>query len=657
MQNLLASAPLTVSLIVTTVLLAIACLITVIAWHRLREASNGITHERDLLKADYQETKQALALSSQELSQVQAHSGELKSTNSALQSAISEQEERAITLRESNAQLAAAEKSLTETSARLTGDLSQSKTSNQNLATEVEALKTERSQRREELSTLTERLTTRETEVSQFQKHTAELKETNHALTTEVENLNGAGAEQREQLSTLTERLSAREVELVETKNAIEEHQLAHQESSELLAQTSKSLHQKEVELAEALTELLSRDEKVTEYSKAVASLQKKIVTLQEDNEMYQKDIADQEKDFEISQNKLEAQEEKLDELKSEFERQKSSLKDEFKVLSESILKKRQDSLDKSSTTGITNLLAPLKEEISGFKKRVETVHSESQSGQGQLKEQLKNLRDMNSQLTERAENLTNALRNDKKTLGNWGEIQVERLLENAGFDRTNYRREANFKTTEGANQRPDFIIDLPEEKCLIIDSKVTLNAYVDSVNAKTEEERLAFLKQHTTNIRNHIKALSSKNYDSLEELKSPDFIFMFMPVESAYLAAFEEDASLFDFAYDKKVAVVTPNTLLPILKTVQSLWRIDRQNKSTEALAESAGKVHKKLMTFLEKFVDVEKKIDSLQSSFSQAKGVLNTGKGNLVRLAENFEEQGVKITKNTPIALKSIV
>ncbi len=354
-----------------------------------------------------------------------------------------------------------------------------------------------------------------------------------------------------------------------------------------------------------------------------------------------------------IAQHKLTTEKDKLSELRQDFTQQKNALKDEFKVLSEGILKERQLDLTKTNSDGIAAILTPLKEEISGFKKRVETVHSESKDGQGQLKEQLRTLQQMNSSLSKRADNLANALKNDKKTLGNWGEVQLERLLENAGFDKNMYRREANYKTEEGKNQRPDFVIDLPERKSLIIDSKVSLNAYVKSVNAESPAEALASLKLHTTNIRNHIKSLAEKSYISLTGINSPDFIFMFMPVESAYLAAFEEDPSLFDFAYEKQIAVVTPNTLLPILKTVQSLWRVEKQNQHTEELAIAAAKVHKKLVTFLEKFVEIESKIGSLQNSFSVAKATLSDGKGNLLKLASDFENQGVKVIKSLPDSL----
>ncbi len=360
------------------------------------------------------------------------------------------------------------------------------------------------------------------------------------------------------------------------------------------------------------------------------------------------------EAELERARTQVESEKGYLQQLKQDFVQQKEALKTEFKSLSEGILKERQKEFAQTNSEGLKNVLNPLKEAFGAFKERVDIVHTEQTKGQGQLENELKTLKQMNSQLSERAENLTTALRNDKKKMGNWGELQLERLLENAGLDKHCYRREANFKTVEGANQRPDFIIDLPDNKCLIVDSKVSLNAYVDSVNAESEEQSLALLKEHTTNVRNHIKGLSEKSYDSLELLNSPDFVFMFMPNEAAYLAAFEEDASLFDFAYDKRIAVVTPNTLLPIMRTVNNLWRMEKQNKNTESLAKSAESLHKKLLTFLDRFEKVGAQLQTVQNTYAEAHKTLSTGKGNLLSLAERFEEQGVKVKRSIAESFK---
>lgn len=389
--------------------------------------------------------------------------------------------------------------------------------------------------------------------------------------------------------------------------------------------------------------------EKVSFYASENAKLEKQAMVLNGRVEEFRLRAESLEKELEVSKTERGAERSYLEKLKEGIDTQKETFKNEFKVLSEDVLRQRQKEFSESNKEGLKAMLNPMREAFGVFKKRVDEVHTEQSKGQGQIENELKNLRAMNTQLSERAENLTTALRNDKKIIGNWGEIQLERLLENAGLDKNCYRREANHKTTEGANQRPDFIIDLPEGKNLIIDSKVSLNAYVDSVNATSKEEGLKFLKEHTFNIRNHIKGLSDKSYDSLDLLESPDFVFMFMPSEAAYLAAFEEDASTFDFAYDRKIAVVTPNTLLPILRTVSSLWRIETQNKSTLSLAQSAEKVHKKLVTFLERFERIGSQLDTVNKTFAEAKTSLS-GRGSLIGLVKDFEEKGVKVTRALP-------
>lgn len=433
-------------------------------------------------------------------------------------------------------------------------------------------------------------------------------------------------------------------------KSIAQQAQLEVDEIEAELEKLTSEKHEQSLNYTRVFAQKEASDQRSTVLEQELQELENKLSQMERDLQIAREEAEEHEKHHDISKTELRYEKEKLHQLKADYEEQKTSLKNEFKALSERILKQKQKELQKKSNEGMDAILAPLKEEIKVFKERVEKVHGESKEGQGALKEQLASLKKMNSDLSQRAENLALALRNDKKTVGNWGEIQLERLLENAGLDKNTYRREANYKTAEGANQRPDFIIDLPDQKTLIIDSKVSLNAYVDAANAETEEKRLASMKELVTNMRNHIKRLSDKDYDSLEGLNTPDFIFMFMPIESAYIAAFEEDASLFDYAYDKKVAVVTPNTLLPILRTVHSLWRIDKQNKSTIVLAVAAEKLHAKLLTFLEKFVDIGKKVESLNKSFNDAKTTLDSGRGNLVKMAENFKELGVKTQKEIP-------
>ena len=223
-------------------------------------------------------------------------------------------------------------------------------------------------------------------------------------------------------------------------------------------------------------------------------------------------------------------------------------------------------------------------------------------------------------------------------------------MLEDAGLSKDReYKREDAFKNSDKEIRRPDFVLYLPEDKHIIIDSKVSLGDYNASVNAEDEEESQNYLQQHVKCIRNHISDLADKNYTSLIGINSPDFVFMFMPIETAYLAAFDADRDLFEFAYKKRIAVVTPNTLLPILRTVASLWNVERQNKSTKQIAEAAGKIYDKLRIFCDKFEKVEAQLHTVNKSYDDARKTL-TGPRSLISLAEGFKELGVKVNKSLP-------
>jgi len=358
--------------------------------------------------------------------------------------------------------------------------------------------------------------------------------------------------------------------------------------------------------------------------------------------------------EVEIQKAQLDEREQSIQDLQKSFNEQKVALKDEFKILSQKIYSEKEEGLEARNKKSIGSLLDPLKEQITGFQKRVNEVHKEQVEGNAGLKQKLEDLGKMNTVLQNEAGNLARALRGEKKTLGNWGEVQVEKLLEFAGLKKDReYGREDNFKDAQGDNYRPDFILYLPEGRHIIIDSKVSLGDYVESVNNDDPIEAEAALQRHVACVRAHIEGLSKKDYTKLEGLQSPDFVFMFMPMETAYLAAFEGDPRLFQDAYERKIAVVTPNTLLPILRTVASLWNIEKQNSSTRQLAEVAGKVHSKLVVFLNKFIKVEQQLETAMSSYRGARNTLVEGRGNLVKMVEGFSDLGVKTTKSLPSQL----
>lgn len=340
----------------------------------------------------------------------------------------------------------------------------------------------------------------------------------------------------------------------------------------------------------------------------------------------------------------------RLSELQQQFNEQKKAMKEEFRLLSEEILREKEEMLIKDNRAGLGSLLEPLKNQINQFHRRINEVHGEQSKNAGRLQQQLFDLGKTNSSLKEEAEKLAKALKNNKKALGNWGELQIEKLLEDCGLTAgREYKREENYKNSEGDNRRPDFVIHLPNDKHIIIDSKVSLNDYVAGINAESQTEQTAALTALVGCVKQHIDRLSGKNYTALTGINAPDFVFMFMPIETAYSAALETDITLFDYAFERKVAIVTPGTLLPILRTVASLWNIEKQNRSSRELAQAAGRVYDRLGIFTQKFIKMESAINALGKHYVDAQRSLS-GPKSLTRSVERFKEFGVKTHKQLP-------
>ena len=253
--------------------------------------------------------------------------------------------------------------------------------------------------------------------------------------------------------------------------------------------------------------------------------------------------------------------------------------------------------------------------------------------------------------MTDDAESLAKALKGDKKLQGNWGEMQVETILDSSGLIKgQEYQREPNYRDDDGQNWRPDFIVHLPEGKHLIIDSKVSLVDYMAFVNAETDAERDAAMNRHIQSIRNHINSLSQKDYPSLPQIKTPDFVFMFMPIEPAFISAFQYDQQLFNDAFEKRIVVVTPTTLLATLRTVANLWTIERQNANTRKLAEKGRQVYDKLRVFVEKMEKLDVQLGNARTTYDEAMGTLKHGRGNLIAQADQFLALGVRVKKELP-------
>ncbi|WP_222127502.1 DNA recombination protein RmuC [Pseudomonas oryzihabitans] len=332
------------------------------------------------------------------------------------------------------------------------------------------------------------------------------------------------------------------------------------------------------------------------------------------------------------------------------FEQQKASLSEQFKLLSNEILEAKTQALQESSKLSLSAVMTPFQQSIDTFKREVQEIHHRETTQQGELRKELESLKALNQQITTEAHELSTALRGQKKLQGNWGELVLENVLDRSGLQKgKDYDREVSFTTEEG-RQRPDAVVYLPQGKHLIIDAKVSLNAYTRFVNAEDEGERAIALKEHVQAVGNRIKELADRDYYKLPGLNSPDIVFMFIPIESAFVEALKADETLFQRAIENNVLVATPTTLLTSLNIVRQLWRYEDQNKHTAALASRAEAVFKKLNTFLASFEKIKKGLETATEAYVKAEGQLVSGKGNLVKQVGEFKNLAPAIKAQLP-------
>lgn len=328
--------------------------------------------------------------------------------------------------------------------------------------------------------------------------------------------------------------------------------------------------------------------------------------------------------------------------------RQELSL--QFKTLASDILEEKSRQFKEQHETGLGQLLNPLRERLTDFGNKVEAIHRHDTEQQAQLKAELGQLKVLNQQMTEEAHQLATALKGQAKVQGNWGELVLENLLERTGLrEGQDYRREVSFDTEEG-RRRPDVIVYLPQSKHLVIDAKVSLNAYTRYVNAEDDNERRIALKEHSEAVGARIRELSDRSYFSLPGLNSPEMVFLFIPVESAFVEALRADDSLFQQALDQNVLVATPTTLMTSLNIVRQLWRFEEQNAHTAQLADSASRFYKKLVSFIGSMEQIGKDLERVRQTYDKAYLQLYTGKGNLIRQAHQFEKLGIAIQQQLP-------
>lgn len=342
------------------------------------------------------------------------------------------------------------------------------------------------------------------------------------------------------------------------------------------------------------------------------------------------------------------SQDEKFNTLKSELENVHKKYSTEFEVIANKILEEKSLKFTEQNKTNMDIILNPLKDNIKRFEEQVQKSYKTESDERITLKTEIKNLIDLNKQISEEANNLTKALKGENKTQGNWGELILEKVLERSGLVKDQeYRLQYSTNNDDGKRIQPDAVIMLPDNKHIIVDAKVSLVAYEALVNCASDDERAVFVKDHLLSVRTHVKSLSEKNYPTSADFNTPDFVLLFIPIESSFSIAVQADQELFNFAWDKKIVIVSPSTLLATLRTIASVWKQERQTKNAIEIAKQSGALYDKFVGFIEDMDKIGKSIDASQTAYESAINKLHKGSGNLVKRAQDIEKLGAKTTK----------
>jgi DNA recombination protein RmuC len=385
-------------------------------------------------------------------------------------------------------------------------------------------------------------------------------------------------------------------------------------------------------------------DEKTNLISRLDAEkliLKKELTAEQEKNSILIKALESTKAFYEAEQEKLKAQRIEIDTMKTQFNK-------DFELIANKILEEKTLKFNESQHKSLDQILHPFKENIKAFEEKVDKVYKAESDERNTLKGIINTLVEQSKQIQNEANNLTKALKGDNKKQGNWGEVILERILERSGLIKgSEYRVQASYVNEQGQRLQPDVIIDLPDEKNLIIDAKVSLIAYEKWVNTEIEEEKNIFAKQHIDSLKGHIINLASKNYCDLYQINSPDFVLLFVPIESSFSLSIALDNEIFNFAWDKRVVMVSPSTLLATLRTIAGLWTQERQNRNVLQIAREAGLLYDKFVGFTEDFSKMEKQISALAKSHEDARKKLDSGRGNVISKIERLKTLGAKTSK----------
>ncbi len=365
---------------------------------------------------------------------------------------------------------------------------------------------------------------------------------------------------------------------------------------------------------------------------------------LQAEKEQLSNQIARNEADIENMQLKNSEQKQEVEKLQEKFTK-------EFENLANKILEEKSLKFTARNEKNIKDILTPLNEKIQHFEKKVEESQKENISIHSALKEQLIHLQTQNLKITQEAENLTKALKGDSKMQGNWGELVLERVLEKSGLEKDReYVVQQSFTLEDGSRVLPDVIINLPDGKKMVVDSKVSLTDYERFVNAEDDEQQSKYLKDHISSLRRHVDQLSAKKYEDLYAMESPDFVLLFVPIEPAFAIAINHESSLYNRAFEKNIVIVTPSTLLATLRTIDSMWNNEKQQRNAIEIARQAGALYDKFEGFVGDLMKVGKKMDDAKNEYRGAMNKLVEGRGNIVTSIEKLKIMGAKAKKSIP-------
>ena len=341
----------------------------------------------------------------------------------------------------------------------------------------------------------------------------------------------------------------------------------------------------------------------------------------------------------------------KLEENKKEIEGLQEKFTKEFENLANKIVEEKSNKFTVQNKENIKNILDPLERKIKDFEEKVDKTHKESIDYHSALRQQILGLKELNAQMSKETLNLTKALKGDSKTQGNWGELVLERVLEKSGLEKDReYFVQQSFTNEEGKRILPDVVIHLPDNKKMIVDSKVSLTAYEQLVNSEDEHEKERLIKEHTNSLKRHVDQLSEKKYEDIYKIESPDFVLLFVPIEPAFAVALNEDNTLYNKAFEKNIVIVTPTTLLATLRTIDTMWNNEKQQRNALEIARQAGALYDKFEGLLKDLINIGKKIDATKSDYSLAMNKLVEGKGNLITSVEKLKKMGAKAKKALP-------